>query len=194
MPTIGPDELHDVLAALGDLLEPIGERFHLVVIGGSGLAAIGAVSRTTRDVDVVALERDGELIPAEPLPDAIRTAAATVARDLRLEVNWLNAGPSGLLDLGLPVGFASRLAGRDYGSMLRVSFAARIDQIFFKLYAFADREEPRDLTDLQQLDPTPGELRDAARWARTHNTPGPFDDQLARALGDLGVEDEGRNS
>jgi hypothetical protein len=44
-----------VLSALGDLLELADERHHLVVIGGSGLVAIGAISRPTRDVDVDAL-------------------------------------------------------------------------------------------------------------------------------------------
>lgn len=141
MGDIGLDRLHEVLSGLGDLLEAAGEAYHLVVIGGSGLVAIDAVSRTTRDVDVVALVQDGALVSAEPLPDAVAEAAATVARDLGLDANWLNAGPTGL----------------------------------------------------QQLEPTPAELRDAARWARTHNAPGPFDDQIARALDDFGVRDEGRD-
>lgn len=162
------------------------------MIGGSGLIAIDAVSRATRDVDVVALERDGELVSAEPLPAAVRDSAATVARDLGLEANWLNAGPTGLLLHGLPAGFVDRLVTRDYGAALRVSFAARVDQIFFKLYAAADRREARDFSDLERLAPTDDELRAGARWARTHNMPGPFDDAMARALAELGVEDEGR--
>ena len=191
MADIGLEQLHEAPSALGDLLESAGEPCHLVVIGG--LVAIRAVSRTTRDVDVVALEKGGALVSAEPLPEAVMKAAATVARDMGLEKNWLNPGPTSLLDLGLPAGFTDRLTGRDYGSMLRVSFASRVDQVFFKLYALADRQEPRDFTDLRQLEPTPAELRDAARWARTHNMPGPFDDQIARALDDLGVQDEGRD-
>jgi hypothetical protein len=129
---------------LGDLLESTDEAHHLIVIGGSGLVAIHAVSRATRDVDVVAVEKNGALMSAEPLPGAIVAAAAVVARDPGLERNWLNAGPTSLLDLGLPEGFTERLTGRDYGSVLRVSFASRIDQIFFKLCAAADRREPRD--------------------------------------------------
>jgi hypothetical protein len=194
MSDISLNRLEEALSALGDLLEVAGEPSHLVVIGGSGLLAIEAVSRTTRDVDVVALEKDGTLISAEPLPDAIVDAAAVIARDLGLEENWLNTGPTSLLDAGLPTGFAERLTSRTYGSVLRVSFASRIDQIFFKLYAAADRRFPRDFADLRQLGATPEELRDAARWARTHNMPGAFDDQIARVLDDLGVEDEGRNA
>jgi hypothetical protein len=111
-----------------------------------------------------------------------------------LDPDWLNPGPSGLLVHGLPTGFSERLTSRDFGSSLRVSFASRVDQIFFKLYAAADRRELRDFSDLQQLEPTTAELWAAARWARTHNMPGPFDDAMARALADLGVEDEGRRA
>jgi hypothetical protein len=192
MEAIDLERLEAALAALGDLLATSGARVHLVVIGGSGLIAINAVSRVTQDVDVVALEQDGVLVSAEPLPDAVRDAAATVALDFGLKPNWLNAGPTGLLVHGLPGGFADRLTTRDYGQALRVSFAARVDQVFLKLYAWADRREPRDFADLSRLGPTDVELRAAARWARTHNMPGPFDDEMAQALADLGVEDEGR--
>jgi hypothetical protein len=150
------------------------------------------VSRTTRDVDVVALEEDGVLVSAEPLPAVIHEAAATVARDLGPEPNWLNAGPTSLLIHGLPHGFVERLISRKYGAALRVSFASRVDQIFFKLYAAADRREPKDFADLRALQPTAAELRDAARWARTYTMPGPFDDAIARALEDFGVQDDGR--
>ncbi len=194
MMNISSGRLDQALFALNDQLALRHASVHLVVIGGSGLIAIDVVSRATRDVDVVALERDGKLVSAEPLPSTVRDAAATVARDLGLEANWLNAGPTGLLLHGLPVGFVERLVTREYGVALRVSFAARVDQIFFKLYAAADRREARDFNDLQRLAPTDDELRAAARWARTHNMPGPFDDAMARALADLGVEDEGRTA
>ncbi len=193
MPDIDTRQLDVVLAALGEQLVTAEDHAHLVVIGGSGLLAIDAIARSTRDVDILALERDGELVSADPLPPAIASAAALVARDLGLEPDWLNPGPTSLLELGLPTGFAGRLIERDYGPALRVSFASRIDQISFKLYAAADRREPRDFADLRRLEPTPAELRAGARWARTHNMPGPFDDALARALADLGVEDDGRD-
>jgi hypothetical protein len=194
MVDIGLDRLDEALSALNDQLTAAGARASLIVIGGSGLIAIEAVSRTTRDVDVVALEEDGVLVSAEPLPAAIREAATTVARDLGLEPNWLNPGPTSLLIHGLPHGFAERLISRKYGAALRVSFASRVDQIFLKLYAAADRREPRDFADLRALEPTAAELRDAARWAHTHNMPGPFDDAIARALQDLGVQDDGRGA
>jgi hypothetical protein len=194
MRDIDPTRLEEALTALGEQLAFAGNSAHLVVIGGSGLLAIDAISRSTQDVDVVALKQHGQLVSAQPLPAPIADAAALVARDLDLEPNWLNPGPTSLLDLGLPDGFADRLSSRDYGSALRVSFASRIDQIYLKLYAAADRREPRDFVDLRQLAPTDQELRAGARWARTHNMPGPFDDALARALADLGVQDDGRDA
>jgi hypothetical protein len=118
MPDIDTEQLDVALTALGEQLIAATEKAHLVVIGGSGLLAIDAVVRSTRDVDVLALER----------------------------------------------------------------------------HAAADRREPRDFADLQQLAPTADELRAGARWARTHNMPGPFDDAIARALADLGVEDAGRDA
>ncbi|HUA70237.1 MAG TPA: DUF6036 family nucleotidyltransferase [Solirubrobacteraceae bacterium] len=194
MENIGSDQLEIILTAMNDQLAVADASVHLVVIGGSGLIAIEAATRATRDVDVVALEEEGELISADPLPQTVRDAAAVVARDFGLRPDWLNAGPTGLLLHGLPVGFADRLTSRDFGQALRVSFASRIDQVFLKLYAAADRREPRDFADLRLLKPTDEELRAAARWARTHNMPGPFDDAMARALADLGVEDEGRGA
>lgn len=195
MTSISHDSLDRALGALGDQLNARNATVHLIVIGGSGLLAIDAVRRVTQDVDVVALERDGVLVSAEPLPPMVVEAAAVVARDLRLSPTWLNPGPTSLLEIGgLPHDFLGRLHRQDFGPGLRVSFASRLDQIHFKVYAAADRHEPRDLADLRQLNPTSEELRQAARWARTHNAPGPFDEQLRALLSDFGVEDEGRDA
>ena len=62
MDGITSERLEQALAALNDQLAMADARVHLVVVGGSGLIAIEAVARTTRDVDVVALEEDGELV------------------------------------------------------------------------------------------------------------------------------------
>ena len=83
---ISSGRLDQALFALNYQLALRHASVQLVVIGGSGLIAIDVVSRATRDVDVVALERDGKLVSAEPLPSTVRDAAATVARDLGLEL------------------------------------------------------------------------------------------------------------
>jgi hypothetical protein len=194
MMNIDADRLGPALQALGEQLAAAdAEPVHLVVIGGSGLIAIAAVDRATSDVDVIAVVRDEELVTAEPLPPAVIAAAVLVARDFDLSQTWLNAGPTSLLEIsGPPAGFEDRLIHRNYGSALRISFASRIDQVHFKLYAAVGRFEPRDVADLRALSPTADELQAAARWARTRDMPGPVDDELARVLADFGVEDEGR--
>src|SRR5664279_1163277 len=131
-----------VLAALGEQLGAAGQRYALVVIGGSGLLALGEIERSTRDVDVVALRSGDELDGAEPLPEPLGRAAQRVARDFDLDESWLNGGPTDLLDFGLPEGFLDRLERRDYGEALTIYLASRYDQIHFKLYAMVDAGGP----------------------------------------------------
>lgn len=38
-----------------------------------------------------------------------------------LAANWLNAGPTDLLDLGLPEGFRDRTTTRDYGGLSSIT-------------------------------------------------------------------------
>jgi hypothetical protein len=180
----------EALAALGELLAQGGERFELVVIGGTGLLSLGLIERPTRDVDVVALRRGADLFPAEPFPLALLEARNRVAADFDLPESWLNAAPSSLLDFGLPAGFAGRLERRDYGPALTVWLAGRLDQIHFKLYALADQAPgtKHDL-DLRALEPTQAELVMAARWAITHDPSEAFRQEVLRVLVYLGVED-----
>jgi len=91
-----------LLSALGEQLADAGASYELVVVGGSGLLALGLVSRPTRDVDVVALREGDSLRTVDPLPEALRIARDRVARDYALPDDWLNAGPASLLDFGLP--------------------------------------------------------------------------------------------
>jgi hypothetical protein len=117
-----------LLAALSEQLAARGESHTIVVIGGSALVVLGFVSRSTRDVDVVALLQDEELISAEPLPDGLLAAVKLVADDFGLPERWLNSGPTTLLDFGLPPGFIDRGERRNYGHALEAIFASRIDQ------------------------------------------------------------------
>jgi hypothetical protein len=131
-------ETEAILAALGEQLSAAGERFELVVVGGSGLLALGMIERATRDVDLVALWEGDGLLSARPLPPALVAARDLVARDFSLQPDWLNPGPTDLLDLGLPEGFLGRLERREYGPALTIHLASRFDQIHFKLYALVD--------------------------------------------------------
>lgn len=161
----------------------------LVVCGGSALVLLGMVQRVTKDVDVVALKRGSVLLSPDPLPDDLGKAVIEVAEDLGLSPEWLNNGPSrgegGLFQMGLPEKFADRLHSRDFGSHLTVHFIDRIDQIYFKLYAAADRGGYH-IEDLQALNPTNEELEAAARWAMTHDVSEGFYIILKDLLGELG--------
>jgi hypothetical protein len=180
---------HELLEALGEQLAARGERIELVVIGGSGLLALGLTSRATRDVDIVALLSGQTLSKPRPLPLALIEARDQVARDFGLPEDWLNAAPADLLDFGLPDGFVDRLERRDYGDALTVHFASRFDQIHLKLYAMVDQGAGKHEADLRALEPTSDELLAAARWSRTHDPSEGFREQLLAALAYLGVED-----
>jgi Nucleotidyltransferase of unknown function (DUF6036) len=179
-----------LLGALAEQLAAAGERFELVVVGGSGLLALGEIQRSTRDVDLVALRNGEELGTANPLPDPLRRAAERVARDFGLGEGWLNGGPTSLLDFGLPGGFLERLDSRDYGEALVVHFASRYDQIHFKLYAMVDEGGPgKHEQDLRALAPSEAELLAAAHWSRTHDPSKAYRQMLLQALEHLGVSD-----
>ncbi len=185
----GADRADELLGALGEQLSAAGQRFDLVVIGGSALLALGVVERATRDVDVLALATGEGLVPADPLPRALAEARDRVARDFGLPADWLNPGPTELLRFGLPDGFLSRVETRSYGPALTVRYAGRLDQIHFKLYAMVDQGAGRHEADLRALEPTADELLSAARWTRTHDPSEGFRQELEAALAHLGVTD-----
>jgi hypothetical protein len=190
MSNITRDSADAFLGALGEQLAARGERFELVVIGGSALLALGLVERTTKDVDIVALRSDGDLESADPLPVGLVVARDLVARDFSLLPRWLNPGPAKLLEFGLPDGFVDRLERRDYGPSLTVYFASRYDQIHFKLYAAVDEGGPgKHEADLRALAPTEAELIAAARWSRSHDPSPGYAEELRGALEFLGVSD-----
>jgi Nucleotidyltransferase of unknown function (DUF6036) len=183
------ETLDVILAALAEQLRSLDAQQEIVVIGGSALTALGLVKRATRDVDLLAIAEDGELHPAEPLPEALRTARDRVARDFDLAENWLNGGPTDLLTWGLPVGFMTRVVTRHYGHALTVHFAGRVDQIHFKLFAMVDQAGGRHEADLRALQPSKDELIAAARWSVTQDPSPGYRMVLMDALSALRVED-----
>ncbi|MFA6241479.1 MAG: hypothetical protein WC655_11140 [Candidatus Hydrogenedentales bacterium] len=165
---------------------PVG----LVVCGGASLLATGLVSRTTRDVDIVAMmAKKGALTDPDPLPEALIRASGEVTEVLGLPEDWLNNRPSrgdgGLFRMGLPSGLCERLQLRHYGACLTVGFISRLDQIHFKLYAAVDRGGYH-ISDLVALNPADSELEAAARWSMTHDVSEGFRGALKQLLMDLG--------
>ena len=181
---IAPDRLNELLAALERQLGRAGgPPASLVVCGGSALAALGLMARTTRDVDVLGtVGTRGLGIVVEPLldlPPALIAAAALVARDFGLAEDWLNTGPARQVAAGLPDALAERLVRRDYGPSLTVYFIGRLDH--FKLYAAVDRDDYHT-QDLLALNPTADELLLAARWTLTQDVSAPFRESLKTFL------------
>ena len=162
-------------------LSMLGERLRLkdtpsvrlVVCGGSALIAMELVSRTTDDVDVVALvDAHQQLISPAPFPEYLKESIREVAILMGLSGQWMNNGPSsdsgGLFQTGLPEGLLARAYRKDYGSHLTAYFIDRVDQIHFKVFAAADILGVH-VDDLVSLDPSPQELENAARWCMTHD-------------------------
>lgn len=161
--------VHESLSLLGELLAERRERpLHLVVSGGSALLAAEIISRTTHDVDVIAMrgEVDGDIVDAHPLPEFLKECARAVAEEKRLRKGWLNAATALLMiDLRrFPADFLADLVERSYGDWLRVSFIGRSGQIYLKFYAAVARREARDLGDLRALAPDATEAERTTRW------------------------------
>lgn len=188
IPDIDAGMVDELLGALGEQLAVRNEQHTIAVAGGSALIALGLVPRATRDIDVVAVLDEGDLISADPLPAGLIEAARTVAADFGLPALWLNAGPSSLLDFGLPAGFLQRTVRRRYGESLLVLFASRLDQIHFKLYATVDQGAGRHLADLEALEPNEEELLQAAQWSESHDASDGYREVLLEVLAHFGVE------
>lgn len=185
----GVDRLNRAFELLGMLLERrIPNPLGLVICGGSALLALGLIPRATKDVDIVCLIEDGKLIAATKLPGALMDAARLAALELDLPKDWLNPGPAMLLNealpnQGLPSGFQDRLVRRDYGPVLSIFLSSRVDQVYFKLYAAADKGGPSvHFADLVGLQPTDDELVGAAAWARRHDPSPAFLDTIREML------------
>lgn len=166
---INGEKLVEALKMLNDQLflaetPPI----RMIVCGGSALIATGLVSRTTRDIDILAFMNEDAMIDCEPLPQYLLDAAGRVAQALNLPGDWVNSGPAMQFRMGLPAGFQSRLHRVDIGAKLTVFFIDRLDQIHFKTYAAADRGGYH-VSDLRKLNPTEDELVMAAKWSMTQD-------------------------
>ena len=182
------EHLEEALGTLGDLLAERAQAAEILVIGGSSLLLLGFIDRPTADVDVVGFPGADGYSKAGALPAFLAEAVTDVGDALGLGPRWLNVGPAGLIDFGLPAGLEERVTIRRYGS-LEVHLPAREDLICFKLYATVDQgPRSKHLTDLRRLDPSEQELLAAARWTRTHDPSDAFLGELRGALRLLGVE------
>ena len=160
-------------------------RTELVVCGGSALIAMGLVPRTTRDLDIIAMVQESQMVSADPLPGYLMQAASKVAKTLSLPENWLNNGPASQFQLGLPDGFQNRLTTCEIGEKLVVHYIGRLDQIFFKVFAAADRGGYH-VNDLRLLNPSEEELVAAGKWCMTIDVSPAFREILKNMFEQLG--------
>ncbi|CAN5878119.1 hypothetical protein BH11VER1_BH11VER1_20440 [soil metagenome] len=188
MNRIAPENLQHALSALASFLEADGAAPEtLVIIGGSALIALGIVSRTTKDVDIMAgVDPVRGLVDPRPMSDSLRSAADKVAREIQLDSHWLNTGPADQVLAGLPEGFLSRLTRHDYGPCLTLCFPDRFDLIHLKLFAIMDQGRGRHVSDLLALKPTDEELLLAARWVLTQDAGEVFPQIVRNTLETLG--------
>lgn len=180
------EKLNHALRLLNEqLILADAPQTEIVVCGGSALIAMSLVPRTTQDVDIVALMKAGILADPEPLPDYLINAAGKVGQIMNLPGDWLNNGPASQFRMGLPTGFAERLHSVVIGKKLTVYYISRVDQIFFKTFASADRGGYH-VTDLKLLSPTEEELISAAKWCLTQDISPEFREILKDMFNKLG--------
>jgi hypothetical protein len=186
---IDQKNIQQIFAALDrQILAAGGKPISLVVCGGTALAALGLVSRTTKDVDLLGMFEKGKVRKMGDFPAWLSEAAARVRADFDLPADWLNLGPQSQLDTGLPDGLLERLVKKTYGQRLTVCFVSRIDQIHFKLYASLDRGGYH-VQDLFQLAPSGAELLAACRWVLTQDVSAGFKAILDSFLKQHGYEE-----
>jgi len=174
--------LEDALMILGQLLADRNQHYEIVAIGGGSLLLLRLMERTTKDLDLVALVKDGRLVSADPLPLPLLQAAEEVGRALEFGKEWLNIGPSSLLAMGLPQGFMSRMHTRHYKG-LTIHLADRFDQICFKLYASVDQGlGSKHFIDLMSLKPSPDELAQAKGCCMSHDVSETFKEEIEKTL------------
>ena len=112
-----------------------------------------------------------------------------MARELRLDQNWLNTGPADQVLAGLPEGFLSRLTQHDYGPYLTIFYPDRFDLIHLKLFAIMDQGHGRHVEDLNALKAAEEELLLAARWVLTQDAGIVFPQIVRNTLTALGYGD-----
>lgn len=143
----------EIIPKFDEYMTSKGLTFEAVAIGGSALAILDIVHRSTRDVDLLELE----------IPDSIQKAAKEFAANHNLSEHWLNAGPSDLLQY-LPKSWREHVQPLYSGTSLKLKTLGRIDLLRTKFWAMCDRM--RDIEDIIAMNPSVEELAIAIEWVK----------------------------
>ncbi len=146
--------IQDSLILLNIYLAKKGVKRSFIICGGASLVLQGIISRTTKDIDII----------APPIDDVLKASAVSVSQDLGLDDHWLNCGPESI-SKDLAEGWESRVFEVFNASNLTVFSISRNDLIFTKFWALCDRQ--KDKQDLIQLKPSLIELKDAIKQTLT---------------------------
>jgi len=168
-------KLIEVLTALDQELDKMGEARTLFICGGASLILQGLVTRDTQDVDVLMPEIDRLLADS----------AKAVAEILALEPDWLNDGVSGIVP-SLPTGWTSRTFPVFRGERLVLFSLGRLKMILTKAFAFCDRGEDRD--DLLKLEPSAQEIAQATLWVSVQDAHPQWPEWVQSQMGELAKE------
>ncbi|MFB6346904.1 MAG: hypothetical protein ABEK50_14355 [bacterium] len=187
-----PDRLEEALRRLSELLEVKSgaDSYELVVGGGAGLILADYVAIATEDVDVIATVH-GKTLKEPEWGDPFEETRETVAEEMGLQSEWINKGPSALVEI-LPEGFIQRIDEEDkeisFSTAITVRPVARYDQIFLKTYAslnmrFDNPKLHKHRNDLSDLKPSVEELARGIHWAI--NNCGYFPNKIAPLVTDI---------
>jgi hypothetical protein len=183
-----PHKLNEILSLLAEHLKlQTDEQWNIVVCGGSALNALNLVCRTTKDIDVLG-RLENERIVHAAFDSLFWDVVLEVGEYFDLPKDWLNTGPESYLETGLPEGLAERLVWKSYGESLNIGYLSRIDQVFFKVYASADRGGYH-VDDLLKLQPTLEEIYHAGLWCKKQDGSEGFSMILSSMLEQIGFPD-----
>jgi len=167
------DRLIDALQTLGSWLAERGEPIELALVGGGALLLHDLRVHPTEDLDAIARHAGGRWRRAHPFPEVPIEGIREVGLALDLPVrnrdgkDWLNTGPSVLMDRGLPPGFFDRMDRRTFGH-LTIHLASPDDLVALKVLAATDTtrgaKRAVDLDDIARTSPTGSTLAWALRW------------------------------
>lgn len=187
------EELLRGLGLLGKILKRAGikEPVRLLICGGSALILSDFTSRVTRDVDILGLgnyDSSGKLSFkfSKKISPEFKSAVREVSDILGWTEEWINFGPSDIMQFGLPDGFENRIVNFKFNTVLFIYCLGRFDLIHLKLYAAVDHGPGKHLQDLLNLNPTPDEIKSASNWSMKHDPSPGFRTSLKQMLGVLG--------